>query len=455
VLAFAVTLALIAGFLCGLAPGLRFSRAEATTVLLPGARSVGGGIRGNRTHAFLVGAQVALTLLLLSAGGAVAEGFLRLTGVPLGYDPRNTLVIGIPLRDNTYTNWEQRAAYFDQLRQSIAALPGVRSAAISTSATPPASGLETAIAIASSSATKGTIAADEQHVRLSMVSPEYFSLLGIPMLAGRIWNQTETMRAAPVAVVNETMARHYWANTTALGQSLRIPDLKSRPFRIVPPSAAQSFQIVGVVADARNDGLGQAVRPAVYIPYTFDLEVYTQILVRTNGSLASVYRAVREQVRNIDADQQVEGHGEIVSLEGVVTRQEEWQQAHLATILLGGLGLLALALASVGLYSVVSYGVAQRSNEFAIRVALGAQRRHVLQLVFTSVGASIGGGLLAGILLHFYASKLLVHWADVGASSPLILLKATLLFLAAAAIACLFPVRQATSIDPMQALRRQ
>jgi predicted permease len=455
VLAFAVTFALIAGLLCGLAPALRLSRAEATSVLLSGARSVGGGIRANRTHAFLVGAQVALTLLLLNAGGAVAEGFLRLTRAPLGYDPRNILVIGIPLHDNTYMTWEQRAAYFDQLRHSVAALPGVLSAAISTRATPPASGLETGIAIASRSATKGTFAADEQQARLSMVSPEYFSLLRIPLLAGRIWDQTEAMRAAPVAVINETMARHYWGHASALGQSLRIPDLKSQPFRIVPASAAQSFQIVGVVADARNDGLGQAVRPAVYVPYTFDLEVYTEILVHTNGSLASVFRAVREQVRNIDADQQVEGHGEIVSLEEVVTRQDEWQQAHLATILLGGFGLLALALASVGLYSVVSYGVAQRTNEFGIRVALGAQRRHVLQLVFTSVGASVGCGILAGILLSFYASKLLVRWTEVGATNPIIVLNATSLFLAAAAIACLLPARQATSIDPMQALRRQ
>jgi predicted permease len=452
VLAFTVSLALVAGLLFGLAPALRLSRTEANQVLLSGARTVGFGMRSNRAHGLLVAAQVALTLLLLSGGGAVTQGFLRLTRVPLGYDPSDTLVVGIPLRDNTYMTWEHRAAYFDQLRQHVAAIPGVVSTAISTRATPPASGLETRVAL---SAATGTVAADEQHARLGMVSPEYFSLLRIPVLSGRIWDQAETMRGAPLAVINETMARLYWPNGGAVGQSLRIPDLKNGPFRVLASSVGQSFQIVGVVADVRNDGLGQTVKPAVYVPYTLDMEVYTEILVHANGSLSSVYRAVRKQVRSVDADQQVEGHGEIVSLESKVTRQREWQQAHLATILLGSFGLLALALASVGLYSVVSYGVAQRANEFGIRIALGAQQQHLLRLVFTSAVASIGSGVAAGVLLSFYATKLVAHWTEVSASNPLVLLNATLLFLAAATVACLLPAHRATSIVPMEVLRRQ
>ncbi len=452
VLAFTVSLALVAGVLFGLAPALRLSRTEANHVLLSGARTVGFGVRSNRAHGLLVAAQVALTLLLLSGGGAVTQGFLRLTRAPLGYDPSDTLVVGIPLRDNTYMTWEHRAAYFDQLRQHVAAIPGVVSTAISTRATPPASGLETRVAL---SAATGTVAADEQHARLGMVSPEYFSLLRIPVLSGRIWDQAETMRGAPLAVINETMARLYWPNGGAVGQSLRIPDLKNGPFRVLASSVGQSFQIVGVVADVRNDGLGQTVKPAVYVPYTLDMEVYTEILVHANGSLPSVYRAVRKQVRSVDADQQVEGHGEIVSLESKVTRQREWQQAHLATILLGSFGLLALALASVGLYSVVSYGVAQRVNEFGIRIALGAQQQHVLRLVFTSAVASIGSGVAAGVLLSFYATKLVAHWTEVSASNPLVLLNATLLFLSAATVACLLPAHRATSIVPMEVLRRQ
>ncbi len=455
VLAFTVSLGLLAGVLFGLAPALRLSRTEANRVLLSGGRTVGFGVRSNRTHGLLVAAQVALTLLLLSGGGAATQGFLRLMRAPLGYDPSQTLVVGIPLRDNTYMTWEHRAAYFDQLRQHVAAIPGVLSTAISTRATPPASGLETRVALSTGSAATDTVTADEQHARLGMVSPEYFSVLRIPVLSGRIWDQAETMRGAPVAVINETMARLCWSNGGAVGQSLRIPDLKSGPFRVLAPSVGQSLQIIGVVADVRNDGLGQTVKPAVYVPYTLDMEVYTEILVHANSSLSSVYRAVREQVRSVDADQQVEGHGEIVTLEAKVTRQREWQQAQLATILLGSFGLLAIALASVGLYSVVSYGVAQRTNEFGIRIALGARQRHVLGLVFTAAVASIGSGVAAGVLLSFYATKLVARWTEVSASNPSVLLSATLLFLAASTVACLVPARRASSIDPMEALRRQ
>jgi putative ABC transport system permease protein len=451
VLAFTVALALIAGLLFGLLPALRLSRTEANRVLLSGARTV-GTVGANRAQVLLVAGQVALTMLLLSSGGAVTESFLHLMGAPLGYDPHNTLVLGIPLRDNTYMAWEQRATYFDELRQTMSKIPGVRSAAISTRATPPASGLDTQIIITRDAATSP--AGEARHARLGAVSSEYFSVLQVPLLSGRIWDQSETMRAAPVAVINETMARRYWPNATALGQSFRIPDLKTIPFRIVATSG-QSFQIVGIVADARNDGLGQAVQPAVYLPYTFLMELYTHILIQTNGSLSSVYQSAREQVRSVDPDQQVEGHGEIVSLEDMVTRQQEWQQRHLATLLLGAFALLALALASVGVYSVVSYGVAQRTNEFGVRIALGAQQKDVLKLVFASAGVSIASGLAAGILLSFAAAKLVARVTEVSPGGGLVLLNATMLFLVAATAAGLLPALRASSIDPMEALRRQ
>jgi predicted permease len=455
VLAFTVVLALLVGLIFGLAPALRLSRTEGTRLLLPATPPPGFGGGANHVYAALVAAQVALTLLLLSVGGAATEGFLTLMRVPLGYDPHNTLVIGIPLQDNTYMTWEQRAAYFAQLRQHLAAIPGIASAAITTRATPPADGLQMRVIFSGRADTPGAANTEQQNARVSMVSAEYFSVLRTPLLAGRIWDQAETMRAAPVAVVNETMARLYWPKGDALGQTLRLPDLTSKPFRLVPASASQRLQVIGVVADARNDGIGQAVQPAIYVPYTFDLEVYTEILIRTDRSLAAVYNAARKEVRNVDAGQQVEGHGEIVSLEAIVTRQNAWRQAHLATILLGAFGLLALVLASVGLYGVVSYSVARRTNEFGIRIALGAQSRDVLRLVFSSAASSIAFGLVAGILLSFYAAKLVAHWTEVSPSNPIVLLNATAVFLAAAAVACLIPARRATCIDPLEALRRE
>jgi putative ABC transport system permease protein len=449
VLAFTVSLALIAGLFFGLAPALRLSRTDANRVLLSGARAAGAGIRVNRTHALLVAGQVALTLVLLTAGGAVTQGFLRLTHAPLGYDSRNTLIVGIPLHDNTYMTWDQRATYFDQLRTKIAAIPGVLSAAVATRATPPDSGLETKIAIS------GKATTEEQRTRLGMVSLEYFSLLHIPLLTGRIWDQTETMRGVPVAVINETMAHRYWPDMNALGQNFQLTELKTSPFRIAAPNARQWFRVIGVVADARNDGLDQPVKPAVYVPYTFLMELYTHLLVQTRGSLSSTYNAVRDQVRFVDADQQIEGHGEVITLESLVTRQPEWQQARLTTILLGAFGLLALALASVGLYSVVSYTVAQRTNELGIRIVLGAQRKDVLRLVFGSAIVSVGFGTATGAFLSFSSASLVARWTAVRSSNPLILISSIVLLLAAAVLACIVPAMRASSTDPMEAIRRQ
>jgi ABC-type antimicrobial peptide transport system permease subunit len=263
------------------------------------------------------------------------------------------------------------------------------------------------------------------------------------------------MRGVPVAVINETMAHRYWRDKNVLGQTFQLPDLKTSAFRIAAPNARQWFEVIGVVADARNDGLDQAVKPAVYVPYTFLMELYTHILVQTRGSLSSTYNTVREQVRSVDADQQIEGHGEIVTLESWVTRQPKWQQAHLATVLLGAFGLLALGLAGVGLYSVVSYSVAQRTNELGIRIALGAQQRDVLRLVFGSAVVSVGFGLATGVFLSFFSARLVARWTAARSSDPLILISSIVLLLVATVIACIIPAMRASCTDPMEAVRRQ
>jgi putative ABC transport system permease protein len=395
VLCFCVGLALATGIAFGLWPALRLSR-NRSCYSVTAARRLERPAGAKRTHAFLAAAQIALTLLLLTAAGAATERFLRLIHARLGYDPSSTLVVGIPLHNNTYMTWQERAAFFSELRQRVAGIPGVSSAAISTRATPPANGLEEKFEII------GRSNLGEQPARLSLVSHEYFSLLHIPLVSGRTWDQAETTRGARLAVINETMARQYWPSGDPLGQAIRMPGLKSGPFGVASPDSDSWFQIVGVVADARNDGLAENVKPAVYVPYTTLLELYTHILVRSQVSPASLLRAVREQVRSVDPDQQVEGQGQVVRLEDLIAKQGEWQQGHLAAILLGAFGLIALALATVGLYSVVSYGVAYRTNEFGIRMALGAQPRDVFKLVLASAAASVGSGIAVGALLSFW-----------------------------------------------------
>jgi predicted permease len=404
------------------------------------------GVRGKRLHGLLVAGQVALTLLLLSSAGAAIKGFVGLMHTRLGYDPHNTMSVAIPVHDNTYMRWEERAQFFEQLRERIAAMPEVISAAISTNATPPDNGWQSKFEIL------GKPASEEQEVRTNFISPEYLAVLHIPLVRGRVWEHAETMRGARVAMVNETMARQYWPQGDALGQQIRMPELKGEPpYQPAAPESDRWLQIVGIVADARDDGLRNPVKPAIFVPYTLKMIMYTQILVRTRVPALTVLREVRAQVHTVDPDQQVMGN--VRNLEQWITEQHEWGQERLVAMLFSAFATLALALSVLGLYSVVSYMVAQRTNEFGIRMALGAGRKHLLRLVLASTTLSVGSGLGAGVLLSVALSRVLAKWAEGAVFDPVILLAVVAALVGAATLACLLPAHRASSIDPIAALR--
>ncbi|HZU28321.1 MAG TPA: ABC transporter permease [Bryobacteraceae bacterium] len=446
VLLFSTGLALLTGILFGLSPALQLSNPELANMLQSSTRRLIGGVHGRRTHNVLVGAQIALTLVLLTAAGAAMQAFLTLMHAPLGYDPNNVMSVGIPVHDNTYTNWQARATYFDQLRRRIAAMPQVTMAGISSNATPPWNGFQSHFEL------MGRSIPDQQQARVNLIGPEYFEVLHIALLQGRLWDQAETMRGARLAVINATMARQYWPNGSAIGQQVRIPDMKpSPPYVLNAPGSNDWMQIIGVVADARNQGLREPIKPSIYVPFTTQMYVFTQILVRSTVPPLSILRAVRAEVMKVDPDQQVIGN--VRDLNGWITNQPEWAQGRMVAILFGGFAILALALAATGLYSVVSYSVAQRTNEFGVRMALGANRTDVLRLVFASTGVSIGGGLLAGLVLSVAASRLIATWVEGSSRSPLILLAVVAVLAGAAAVASFLPARRASAVDPMCALR--
>jgi predicted permease len=446
VLCFSVSLAILTAVLFGLSPALQLSRPEISQVMQASTKKVTGGMRGKRIHSTLIGGQIALTLLLLATAGAAIQGFLRLNQVSLGYNPHNVMSVGIPVHDNTYTTWEKRAAYFEQLKQRIAAMPQVTMAGISSNATPPSNGFEQTVEV------MGTSTLELQHARFNMVSPEYFSVLQIPLLSGRIWDQAENSRGARVAVINQTMASQYFPNRNAIGQHVHLPNLKADvPIQLAIPGVEDWLEIVGVVADARDDGIGKPVKPGIYVPFTLYMTSYTQILVRTQGPPLSILHDVRGQIHSVDADQQASGN--VRNLEEWIRDQREWAQQHLMALLFGAFAVLALVLSSVGLYSVVSYAVAQRTNEFGIRMALGAQRSDVLRIVFLSMVTSIGCGVLVGTVLSLSLNRLVTSWADGSSIHANVLFGVTALLLVVASLACWMPARRASSVDPMKALR--
>lgn len=446
VLFFSVGLALLTGIVFGISPALQSSRPDVAQVMQANTRKITAGVHGRRTHSILIAGQIALTLLLLVGAGVAMQGFVGMMRVNLGYDPHNVMSVGIPVHDNTYITWEARRAYFDQLVRKASATPEVVSAGLSTNATPPNNGWERRFEIS------GKPLAEQQRARVNFVSPEYFSVLRIPLLQGRIWEESETMHASKLALINETLARQYFPNGDAVGSEIRVPELKGEPpFQLAIAGSDSWFQVVGIVGDARDDGLRNPIKPSVFVPYTIMMPVWTQILVRTRIPPLTALHAIRKQIHAVDPDQQAER--DVRDLDGWIKAQPEWGQGHLVATLFAGFGVLALALAATGLYSVISYTVAQRTGEFGIRMALGAGRRDVLLMVLRSAAMSVTGGVLTGVVLAITLNRVLARWIQGSSLDALVLSGVILLLVATSGLSCFIPARRASSVDPVVALR--
>ena len=444
VLVFSTALALITTVVFGVWPAMQLSRPDVSRVMQSSTRRVMGSAQGKRTHRVLIGVQVALTVLLLAVAGAAGKGFLQMNRVALGYDPHNIVSLPIPVHDGAHTDWQDRAEYFERIRATIADMPQVVSAAISSNATPPANGSDAAIVLRGSTGEKPI-------VRSNFISPDYFAALQIPMTRGRLWSRDETMRGAAVAVVNETMARQFWPKGDAIGQQIRFNTMKDEP-PYSPASAGSDgwIEIIGIAADARNDGLRNPIKPAFYVPYALKLRMFTQILVRARVPPLTMLGDLRAQVARVDPEQQVM---RVRDLDAWITESSEYRQQKLVANLFGIFSGLAMALSAIGLYSVVSYGVATRTNEFGIRMALGAKTRDVVGMVLSGTTLSVGGGLVAGIVLCLVFDKFAAQWVTESSRDPVILGSVTAVLVAVAALACIAPIRRATSIDPMEAVR--
>jgi ABC-type antimicrobial peptide transport system permease subunit len=279
--------------------------------------------------------------------------------------------------------------------------------------------------------------------------------LEIPLRKGRLWDDAELQHGALMAVVNETFVKHYYSNSDVLSSSIRIPSLKSDSAdRIVVPGGDGWLQVIGVTADALDDGLDKPAKPAIYLPYTVNMWMWTQILVRSRVDPHTVIHSVKQQIVAVNPDQQA-ALWEDGLLESWIRNQPVFARGRLVSILFAGFSVLALILAAIGLYSVVSYSVVQRTNEFGIRMALGGQRRDVLKIVFVSAGSSVILGILAGLGLSFALNRLIAQWVENASGSPLVVLAASVLLLGVAALACLLPARRASAVDPMTALRSE
>jgi predicted permease len=447
ILLFSVGLALATGLLFGLFPALELARLPLNRAIQGGTHKLAGGTQGKRMHLVLIAGQIALTLVLLTTAGTAIAGFTRMMRRPLGFDPHQVMSIGIPIHEDTFSTWAQRATYFELLRERISELPGVVSTAISSNATPPNNGAVLPFDI------QGETALDQQEAHVNLVSPEYFATLHISLIDGRLWNSNEVERGATLALVNQTFVHRYFPDGRALGRSIRFSQLANKPPALLGSLGSDSWlEVIGIAGDAVDDGLDKPVAPAVYLPYTLLMWQNTQFLVRAQSEPLAMINTIRHRIAAINPDQQI---SRVEDLETLITRQPEWEKGRLISILFGAFSSLALILAAVGLYSVMSYGVAQRQGEFGIRMALGARRSDVFRIVLLSATSSVALGLALGIVLCFGLSRFVAGWVENGSHNSAMVAEVSLLMIMVAALACLIPARRAVSVDPTTALRRE
>src|SRR6186997_2338783 len=365
VLLFSAGLAMASAQICGLSPAWSFSRPR----LMATARTT-AGVESRRAHHLLLAVQIALTVVLLVGTGAAVRVLIGLYRTTLGYDPHDVIVATINLPENTYREWDGRATFYERLRDRMAEVSQVESVALATySGIPPQSGERSVVEV------PGRDTPGDEAPIVQRISAGYFSTMKIPLIRGRVWSDSESGGTPHVAVVNQTMARAWWPDESAIGRRVRMPDYVKppNPFRLAAPGSDGWFEIVGVVGDTPNVGLHEPPAPSIYVPYTLMLSDSLNVILRTSPAPLAMTRSIREAVHAVDPNQPVS----VYTVEGALANAG-WARERFVTLLLLGFAMCALMLAVVGLYSVVSYSVSCRFKEFGIRLALGAGRGRIL-----------------------------------------------------------------------------
>jgi len=456
ILAFSIALALLCGILFGLAPALRLSRRDSAR-MLPGKQI--GAAPAKHRWSVLIAAQVALTLLLLATAGTAIRSFLGLMQMPLGYDPANVIKLGLLLHFHDPGEWsriqsrEARTAYIEQIREKIASVAGISTAAVSsdafgTDATPPYTGAE-------SSFNMDGIRDREPLARVMLVDQRYFAALRIPLLQGRLWNTDENTRGDFIAVVNHAFATRYLSSSNAVGRQLRIPGLAHQNHWAVTSAQSTAWrQIIGVAGDARNDGVDRPVVPAIYLPYTAVIPSNVQFFVRTQGDPLTYLHSMRAAIASVASDQQISNStfNGTFTLNEAIERDAQYSRQRFFSVLFGVWAAMGLALALVGVFSVVAYSVAQRTTEFGVRLALGAPRAHVLWVAARIALVSTAAGIVIGLAFDSFLGAVLAHWMQSAFAAGSLFAAAALLALSAL-LACLLPARHAIAVPPAEALR--
>jgi len=436
VLAFTLGVSLLTGVIFGLVPALQTSKADLHETLKEGGRSGSSGARAWVRNTLVV-FEMALALVVLISAGLLIRSFWRLQQVNPGFAPQNVLAMSLGLPATKYREPAQRANFYKEVLQRIRALPGVRSAGA------------TSILPLSGNNSSGSFRIEGREIPQGQSMPhgdrwaattDYFSTMKIPIIRGRFFDDRDTMDSQPVAIVDETMARKYWPNEDPVGKRISFQGGQQNPIW---------REIVGIVGHVKHKALEGESRVQYYIPHTQVQNANMNLVVRTDADPASLTGAVRGAISELDKDLPV---FRVRTMEQFVT--DSMAQRRFAMTLLGIFAAVALALAAVGLYGVLSYSIMQRSHEIGIRMALGAEVRDVLRLVVGQGMLLALAGVALGSVAAFLLTRLMANLLfDVKASDPLTFAAIALLLTLVALAACFVPARRATKVDPIVALR--
>lgn len=432
VLGFTLLISIVTGLLFGIAPALRTLKLSVSDSLKEGGRGVGEGVGRNRTRGALVIIESAIAVVLLVGAGLLVRSLIRLQNVGPGFEAQNVLTMRLELPEQKYPSLEKTTQFFTTLENRVAGLPGVESVGFISELPMTGQPNDIPYRVEGRPVTSSTDGYDNDFRR---VNNGYFSALRIPLLRGRNFTDQEVRDSANVIIVSDLLVKQVFPNEDPLGK------------RLVLALSDRSFEIIGVVGDVRHRALETEPSPAMYLP-TFDGN-WMNLVIRSKGDPTNLTSAVRREVQNIDPDQPIAD----------VKTMNEWLRNSVSapryrTILLALFAVIALVLASTGIYGVMSYSVTQRTHEIGVRMALGARRFDVLKLVVRQGMVLVAIGVATGLMLAFGLTRVLASVLfNITPSDPLTFSTVAVALPLVALLACYIPARRATRVDPLIALR--
>jgi putative ABC transport system permease protein len=442
VLFFTLAASLLSGILFGCAPAFQTARMNLSDTLKEGGRSASSAGRHGLRRGLVV-VEFALALTLLAGAGLVIHSFWKLSRVDLGFRQDHILTFGLPVPNDRFSKPEQINAFYRQLLEKIGALPGISSISVSTGM--PLQGTNFGMPFSIVGQPAGDLSS-RPGAGFTMVTPEYFRTFGISISKGRVFTSQDLAGSVPVAIVNDAFVKKYLASLDPLKQRLSIEQLIPGQTKLGP---ALEWQIVGVYHNVHNGGIRGDGFPEVNVPFSQSPWPQAAIAVRTAGDPTSMTKSIAAVVLSIDPDLPLD---QVKTMEQIV--DESLSGDRFGTVLFGSFAAVALLLAAIGIYGVMSFAVAQRTHEIGLRIALGASPAQVLRLVLREGILLALGGLLLGLGGAYFVGRLMKSLLyQVNATDPTAVSAVTAVLLLSALLACYIPARRATQVDPLVALR--